>query len=185
MITEELTNTNGALAETRLARSNDRWRLFKPARAALLLGAALCATAIIVFAAELKNVRGGAAGTVSVTPGANDTFIVHFAGTGTLTHIGRFAFVLDCPAKFDSAGNPSPLPGTTGIMTTPNGEQVFFATHWSATRNGDQIHATGTATAHGGTGRFAQITAGGEFITLADLDSGQMSVTFAGTVATK
>ena len=185
MITKKLTMTNDVSAETRASRFNKDRCFLKPARAGLLLGAVLCATAIIAFAAELKNVRGGATGTVSVTPAGNDAFNVHFAGTGTLTHIGRFEFVLDCPAKFDSAGNPSPLPGTIGIMTTPNGEQVFFTTHWSATRNGDQIHATGTATAHSGTGRFAQITAGGEFITLANLATGQMSVTFTGTIATK
>ena len=187
MITNELTNTNDAPAETRLPRSNDRRHFLRPGGAALLVGAALFATALIAFATELKHVRGSAAGTVIVTPGENDAspVTIHFSGTGTLTHIGRFEFVLDCLATVDSEGNPNPVPGSTGTISTPNGDQIFFTLSWTADRDGDQIDATGPVTAQAGTGRFAQVTVSGEFITLANLGTGQMSTTFTGTFATK
>jgi hypothetical protein len=188
MTTKELTNTNDAPAETRLPRYYDRRRFLKPGGAALLVGAALFATALIAFATELKHVRGRAAGTVSVAPSENDAslFIIHFSGTGTLTHIGRFEFVLDSLATVDSEGNPSPVPGSsTGTITTPNGDQIFFTLGWTVDRDGDQINGTGPVTVQAGTGRFAQITMSGEFITLADLGTGQMSTTFTGTLATK
>lgn len=187
MTTKELTNTKGAPAEARPARSNDRRRFLMRAGAALLVGTALFATPIIAFATELKHVRGSAAGAVSVTPGENEAspLTIHFSGTGTLTHIGRIEFVLDCLATVDSEGNPSPVPGSTGTITTPNGDQIFFTLRWIADRDGDQIYATGPVTARGGTGRFAQVTVSGEFETLANLGTGQMSTTFTGAFATK
>ena len=124
MTTKELTNTNRAPAEARPTRSNDRRRFLMRAGVALLVGAALFATAIIAFATELKHVRGRAAGTVSVTPGEDDAspVTIHFSGTGTLTHIGRFDFVLDSLATLDSEGNPSPVSSSsTGTITTANG----------------------------------------------------------------
>jgi hypothetical protein len=188
MTIKELTNTNGAPVEARPARSNDRRPFLMRPGASLLVVAALLATAIIAFATELKHVRGRAAGTVSVAPSENDAslFIIHFSGTGTLTHIGRFEFVLDSLATVDSEGNPSAVPGSsTGTITTPNGDQIFFTLGWTVDRDGDQIDGTGPVTVQAGTGKFAQITLSGEFITLADLGTGQMSTTFTGTLATK
>ncbi|MEO8427476.1 MAG: hypothetical protein ABI651_10225 [Verrucomicrobiota bacterium] len=56
MITNELTITNGAPADTRAALSNYRRRFLKWAGAALLAGAALRATALMAFATELTQV---------------------------------------------------------------------------------------------------------------------------------
>ena len=187
MTTIELTNTNGAPVEARPARSNDRRRFPMRPDASLLVVAALLATAIIAFATELKHIRGSADGTVSVTPGEDGAspVTIHFSGTGILTHIGRFEFVLDFLATVDSEGNPSPVPGSTGTITTPDGDQIFFTLSWTADRDGDQIDGTGPVTAQAGTGKFAQVTVSGEFVTLANLGTGQMSTTFTGTFATK
>src|ERR1044071_1835084 len=156
--------------------------------ALMVFVAALCATAMMAFAAQAKRFQGGVDGTLGIIPVENDPsrFAIHFSGTGVLTHFGSVTLVLDSLAIVDAAGNPSRVPGTSkGTITTANGDQISYTLTWIGTRNGDQIHATGTVTALSGTGRFNAITASGDFEALANLSTYQMSVKFQGTVATR
>jgi hypothetical protein len=88
------------------------------------------------------------------------TLSIHFTGTGTATHLGRFTATFD--VLIDVANEPLETSSGTMTLRAANGDSIFGTVTGHATVEGDVTTIVETVAVTGGTGRFGD--AAGTFV---------------------
>jgi len=113
-------------------------------------------------AATAKGTTRPFEGSLTLTLAAEPEFLppstvsVHFTGTGTATHLGRFTATFD--VLIDVANEPLETSSGSLTMRAANGDSLFGDVTGHATVDGDVTTIVETVTVTGGTGRFAGAT---------------------------
>lgn len=108
---------------------------------------------------------------------ATNSLIVHLEGTGTASHIGRFAVVDDGVANLSTGAG-----GGRITFIAANGDSFTATEIGSAVINGGFADVVDDATIVGGTGRFAGATGALTILKRVDIATGLSSGSFEGAI---
>ena len=95
---------------------------------------------------------------ITYDPGTN-TFLIHLLGTGTATHLGRFAMAVDYTLDPATISGPERM-----ILEAANGDSLFATgrTQGTPSEDGQSLTSREELRITGGTGRFSGAT--GSFV---------------------
>lgn len=141
----------------------------------LLAAAGLTATA--------KKVSGDLHGTTTATPTVGNEVQLHVSVEGNLPHVGRCSAVLDGAAKVGPGDTFTAIPPTTGVVTVPNGDEIYFVLNWSSAAVGPGLQRiSGPFQLTGGVGRFKGATGDGLYEALINTATGETHSHVSGTL---
>ena len=118
--------------------------------------------------------------TTSVTPLGPGSVLARADGTGTATHLGRYAIVTATTVNFATLTSNSRY-----IMTAANGDALFVTVSARATRRADGVtfDVVESATITGGTGRFAGAAGAYQATCVVNQAAGTSTGWFEGTIS--